>query len=643
MSEFHVGGETEEDGDAADEKKKPLFPKVSPELAAARDEFEGFFQKFERLINGYSGTTDITFTVKPGGWYINLEKFRVNADPNFFIDRGYTRDEALFATFHELEHFLDMVRDQDAYTELFARFKAEIVVHPAYPRALNGFYNCIDDILVNRAVISRWNSGGVPRDSLYPKLFPRTDFSKHPRTGKPQPRFRQFMYTLLREAMLPDEPCTVSPEVRAAIDRVQATGGAKKIIDLVAGINIQGKALYPPKERFEVIQGIIEPVFRELFLKDAAEAKERKEKEKKHKGEKGEQGEGGDNENDESSSDGEPDFSDDPFADSNPDPINWDELNEEAKKINDAIAKKKADDMQKLLGVSKDDHDAYKKDYDVIAAQIEDLSHSFDEVITRRKTYKRKLKKSVKEGVMLSPARMATAVAEIKTGNTDPRVMLDYEDREQIRIQPAGFEFTVVCDGSGSIESNYKKKEMQRRLAVLIVEALNNFQERLNKERRNGQNINLQISTEARIFSDDDEVIKPLNTSLTHQERVTMHKRLNNLPNGNNNEPATFQAIYKEQFVPARVEKIQKGEIKKVILFLTDGETDAGAVQAQIKKMQKAVASKSGTESLVIAGIGFAEGHSAVQTYAPHGFYAKDFSEIVEIFKTFLREILDQL
>ncbi|MCX6780830.1 MAG: VWA domain-containing protein, partial [Candidatus Magasanikbacteria bacterium] len=432
--------------------------------------------------------------------------------------------------------------------------------------------------------------------------------------------------------MLPNEPCIVSDEVREVLDRVQKQGGKTKLTDLITAVDESGEGVHQPADRFEIIQGLIEPAFLELFKKDVEDRKNQKQKEKREKGEPGEP------------SNNEP-FDDDPFEDAIPDPIDFEDLEKEMKKITDAVAKKKADAIQKALGVSQEDYDAYKKDFKIVEKFIENLSKAFDAVIERRKTYQRKLRRPVVEGVVLSPARIATAVAEIKTGNMDSRAMLDYEEREMIRTRPSDLEFTLVCDGSGSMKGN-QKEIMQRRLAIMVTEALAAFQERIEKARRGGDKISLDVSSEVRIFDNDDRVVKPLGVTLTHKERVAMHQQLRQLrENQSNNEVATFEGIRSEQFNKDRIEKLQKGDVKKVILFLTDGESDTSAIQAQIASLERLAAGgrAADSDSLVIAGIGFEGGESVRTTYAPNGYYAESFDKISDIFEKFLEEILDKL
>lgn len=601
-------------------KKEGEVKEPSPKeklLAEARQRYGNFAERFERTINAYFGTPDMHFTMKPGGWYVDLKNIVVNADPTFFLERGYTESESLFATFHEAQHFLDMIRDPDAYEQMFERVHAETDIHDAYPKALQRLYNCLDDVLVNRSVMSRWKAGRTAKDTLYPKLFPNADLRTiEAPLPRPQPRHRQFMYALLRKHMLPNEKIVVDEDVQNALNAIEDRGkGRQQLTDMLTSVDANGQGSLDPETRFLFVQQKIEPIFAELFKKDL---QDRQAPEKNNQGP----------------------FGEDPLEGVIPDPIDFADISEAVKKIKEAIEKKKKDEFKNAMGVEKKDFDAYQKDFETVKPYIEELSKTFNEIIDRRKSYRRVLRKSVKEGVMLDPKKIATGVAEIRSGNMEPRIMLDFEQKESIENLPTEIEFTLVCDGSGSMQSETKTR-MQRRLAVLATEALASFRERVEKERRRGEKIELKVKNEVRLFHEADVRVKALNDSLTHIDRVQMHKQLTQLPGGGNNEPATFQAIDAEQMTEERRAKLADGRLKKIILFLTDGQTDTPAVQGEIQKlMRKAGTDKHDQSHLVIAGIGFEDGTDAVATYAPNGFYAKKLEDVPVIFKEFLKQIL---
>lgn len=653
FSNISAGDTGGADGDASEGKGSSKKSETTLDRAM-RERCEEFQKRYEKQINAYFGTPDVAFTLKPGeGAYIDLENIRVNIDPAMLFEYGMSDAEALFVNFHEAEHFRDMLENPDVYERNFERIKQATEIHPAFPKALHKLFNCVDDILVNKQVMRRWNSGTGVKNALYPKLFASADLSKDPATGAPIPRHRQFMYALLRQAMLPEETVTIAPEVTDAIENVRKSlGGGTDMISFITDREVMERTLVKinqgrAKEKKESIDSVqfryfqmwreVVPIFEELYKKDL---QDRKTQSKPDKG-KGEGAKPGEDEP--QAGEGDP-FGGDPFEGSIPDPIDQEDAIPGAGALNRRIADKKKKALEDALGVSKEDFDAYKRDFSAVEAYIDQLSRVFDQVIERRKSVRRVLRKSVKEGVMLDPRKAATALAEMRAGHDDPQVMLDFEKKETLRNLPSEFEFTLVCDGSGSMKGN-EKEALQRKLAVLVTEALTEFQARLEKERRRGEDIRLDIKTEVRMFSNDDYEVKRMSNTLAHSDRVRMHKFLRALPGGGNNESATFEAIEKERFLSDMERKLREGEMKKVILFLTDGETDAAAIRRHMKHLEDRVGEKKPGEGngLVIAGIGFGEGRSAVETYKPNGYYAESLDQVPEIFQKFLEEIIDTL
>jgi len=615
------------------ERPPAKIPSVNQILQReAADRFENFAQTFEPAINAYFGVRDIQFTCKPGGWYIDLEKIIVNADPKFFIERGYTESEALFATFHEAEHFRDMITAPEVYKTIFAHFKIKTDVHKAYPKALQRLYNCVDDVLVNNAVMTRWNFGKQVKDRLYPKLFPSRVLNFAGNPPKHQPRHRQFMYALLREAMLPDEKCEVDADVRQALDSWQKRLGKNiNTLEFLTYIDpATQSARHTPEKRYDFMRHSLEPIFEELYKKDLADLnqfEEEGEGEGKGAGQKGE---------------GDP-FEGDPFDDAIPDRMDPDELFDQAQKINKAIGEKKADEFKDLMGVDRKDFEAYQKDYKKVEAYIDELSHAFDPVINRRKSYRRKLRRRTKEGPMIDSRLVATGFAAIKTGHTDPTIMLDYEQVEKVRNSPRGLDLTLICDGSGSVKDPISMS-LERQLAVLAMEAFNRFRERIALERQKGEQIILDIKTETRIFSDGDTCVQPLSNEFNHKDRIRLHKQLLNMPGGGTNEVPTLEEI-KKQFDAKVQAALRKGELKKIVIFLTDGESNnAEALKQKIKELYAlAGKTKEGKSNLVVAAIGFDQGNEVVKNYAPFGYYAASLDKVIPIFVKIIEQILEDI
>jgi len=624
---FGVAGEEHDDDEEPEESPKDRQKREL--LEKARGEWAEFGKIHEGTINAYFGTPDVYFTMKPGGWYIMLEAKppQVNADPTFFLEKGYTESEALFATFHEAEHFHDMIQDADAYELLFHKINQKTEVHKAYPKALHRFYNCLDDIVVNKSVMAKWKAGRKAKDMLYPKLFPSDDaLGGQAASYCGQPRHRQFMYYLLRKQMLPNEEIIVDPEVQEEIDKWEARAGGQAT-SVMTAVDVRGRAKFAPRARYARFEVLLEPIFEEFYKWDLENWDP-----PEGKGDKGGKGE--------SEESGDDPFGDDPNQDAIPDPMDYKDAADAAKKISDKANDKKADKFKEVMGVEKRDFESYQRDLAKIEEHKDELSAVWDEVIQRRKSYRRVLRKPVKEGPVVNPSRLAPAIAGIKSGQLEQEMFLDFEKKEVIRQQPNRVEFTLVGDGSGSMKGN-KKEIMQRRLAVLAMESFADFQSRVEKERRRGEKINLEVHSEARIFSEKDEVVKPLSTSLTHVDRVRMHKRLKNLPGQGNQEDKTFDAINDEQFTQERIAALHKGDVIKVIVFLTDGDT-AVNVQKKMAELQiQARDPKTGKSNLVIAAIGFDEGTKVPVTYAPHGHYANTLDDVPRIFQKIIAQVME--
>jgi hypothetical protein len=78
------------------------------------------------------------------------------------------------------------------------------------------------------------------------------------------PRHLQFAYTILREAMLPNEKCNIEPRIRQVVDRMKRA----KVIDKSTTGDLS--------KRLEIIWKYIEPTYRKLLEEDIKENKENK-------------------------------------------------------------------------------------------------------------------------------------------------------------------------------------------------------------------------------------------------------------------------------------------------------------------------------------------------------------------------------
>ncbi len=601
---------------------------VSAVMQEAHSKYEGYLTRYDSVIGAYMQGADLPFTFKPGGWYVQLKgDIHINADPQFFIDKGYSEAESLYATFHEIEHFLDMKRDPEAYSDMFAIVDEYHTVHKAYPKVLHRFVNCLDDVLVNRRVDARWENGVNVKKNLYKmKLFPSSDLSK-------QPKHRQFGYAFLREIMLPHEQCMLSPEVREKVDEWLGLVKYFTRVDPISGAHE-----LEPQERFAYILDTLEPVLQEFFQQDLGE-KNNKEEEK----EKGENGESGENGEKPESGDEDP-FGDDPFADAIPDPEDLKNVLDKVKKINEAINKQISEDkknvFEKVMGCTEKDYKMYKRDLVSVENKIDSLVEVFEKLL-QEKFVQNQIKVSTKEG-MIHPGKVGILYSEMQSGNLEPEAFWEYQYEQLKEMRVEELEFSVICDGSGSMQGN-EKEVAQRKITILLLEAFERFREKITQmEEKFRMKELLKIATEVRIFSDTDHPVKNLSfESMALKDRVKIRSQLQKLPGGGNNEPATIAKL-SAQFGEERVQKLRDGKLKKIIIFLTDGETDSAKVQEGIGGMYSKAGSE-GRKNLVVAGVGFDGGLGAVNTYAPFGFYANTLEEIIPICEEIIKRVLQEL
>lgn len=605
--------------DAGDDIVEPKNPQKEL-LARANEAHNDFLNVHQRTIEAYAGREAINFTVKPGGWYIDLETGRTNVDPKFFLDKGYGESEALFATFHEMEHFRDAASDPEAYRALFKDIDSLGKVRPTYPKKMKQFVNCVDDIMVNRVVMGRWASGDKAKDVLYPKLFPSSDFTD-------QPKHKQMMYTLLRETMLPDERCVVSDDVREIIDKYNArtlASAKRKTIDVLTGFSSRKqRAGMEAKDRYSHMMVVLEPMFRKLFLDDVKNFRESQEKEK---------GEG--------KGDDSPDpFEDGPLDEAIGDPISSEDILNEIDKYVAEKNKRTNDEFEKLMGVEKKDFDAYARDFKEIEPYLEQMSELFDRLIQERISYRQRLSKPGKEGPALNPGTLAMGAAAIKAGNLEPEMFLDYEPEKVVEKHPSRIELSLRADGTGSVDSDTAKIVAQRRTVILFLEAIQLFREKVAEANFHGAGLELQLVTDIEQFSETVKGVLPATNQISHPMRVGVFKELTTgLLKGSNNEVPMFEGLL-DDLTPEKIEEMKKGDLKKVVIVLTDGGTEVNAKSyvAQLKE-------KAGTEKgYAFGAIGYgSDGKSVESVYHPNGTYAPQVVQLAKKFEEILGKMLEE-
>ena len=149
----------------------------------------------------------------------------------------YTDDEIVLDLAHELWHFKEqremLHRSDGAKQEQKRQERLKTKWHMA--ASYHELENVLRDIYVNNDTILPENLP-VLKDTLHTnyrdKMFPWTDYLQSPVYNKqkeviahrPLPKHLQFIYTLIRESMVPDQTCTVDPQVRKLIQRLKRNG-----------------------------------------------------------------------------------------------------------------------------------------------------------------------------------------------------------------------------------------------------------------------------------------------------------------------------------------------------------------------------------------------------------------------------------
>src|SRR3989344_4614163 len=220
------------------------------------EKFRAFLTGEERILNDIAGGAGFTFK-RGDGWAINPETGEATYDPKFFEEKGYTPSQALFGAFHEIKchlvetsELLGTPRGQEAHERLKDRIKVK-------PR-LHIWENCRTDVKGNLAITRFAPSLAEDVEAVYrEKLWPETDLTS-------KPKHLQFMYSILRTAMVPDEEVTVDPKVKEAISKLRNVKG-KDVIALATD------PAQDPLLALRLSERYIEPVIEELYQEDVEE------------------------------------------------------------------------------------------------------------------------------------------------------------------------------------------------------------------------------------------------------------------------------------------------------------------------------------------------------------------------------------
>ncbi len=598
-----------------------------------------FFSDNEQAIRDYAQHGGLVF-VLGDRWSIDVHTGRGTFDPKFFVKRGFNEAESMWATCHEIERFRDWRRDPEAYGALLARTAKE--------RRLDLLYRYINSIAANRDEDRRFPAHRETRAYLYEdKLLPRVNYTRIP-------RHLQFIYAILREKMLPEEEITLSPEVRMEIEKLKNIDGeGADLIFLVSDPTVL------PRDRFAVIQDYIEPIYERFFQEDVRERKERQNK----NGSRGKDQGIGEEESVEGGTKGaEPSYleketprDEDYFS------REYDES--EAKLPNVLTPKEAKEEIEREIrrrreenkspeqmakeqfraryGVSAAEVEDYADEYKKIEYQIKPLRVIFERIIAARKEIKRRLKERTDQGVIIDPSMIAQAYIDAQSGLFNSRTQLKISREEFDDNMLKEFEFTLICDLSGSMNENRPggKSYEQKLAAILIIEALDEFEKKL-KEQRLERSVDLHVLTEIRGFHAEDEALKPLSDTVDFATRVRIAQRLENCTGSRTAEYKSLAQVA-AKLDKATERKIQNGDLKKVLILITDGGSDDVGLTKEAKNRltERGVIAKA----IQIGQPGKTDTEKFTSAWEEDGSPCKDVSLLVQTIEQLLEAFLDNL
>ena len=647
------------------------------EDATAEARLAIFFERNKDFFTLYAGDTSIKAkpSRKLGTFAIDLENGDLYGDPSYYEKKGMTEAHAFNSFLHEFEHFrrlITLLRERGGL-EKWRKHRDRVKAKPH----LHVFDNVLEDISVDRAILSRAPNQQETQFDLYRShLWPKTDFTE-------LPKHLQFIYALFREQMMPKEPVKVSDEVRSEIERLRKMKNAsgQNVIEVMSNPDL------PQAKRLALQESFFEPVYERFFEQDVKEKKEQEEK-KKAEGGGGEDGEKDQSPGQsqpgkpEKPGEGKPDKGEGkpepgqgtpqpgeskPGESGTPDDLFKELYNEYFEKspdaaladqqIEDAVNKvtkakgkpKSAEDLvaeayAKEAGVSVEDLQAYQRFWETVeelrapeadTTVVEEIRAVFRKILTERLEPVSRPKQPVEEGEYL--VRPAEAVADVRAGRTEPRVWMTYETRERPKELFGAFDVTVVCDRSLSMnkyDGVSVKNAEQQKAVMLVLEALREFCDNLDEKRADLMN-DLHVRSEVWGFGGPPEVgcIKALSEELTDKQRVAVFKELNNTPGKSTRDDLALNGLA-DSVSEEDWERVRKGELRKVVIVLTDGDSSnkAGAKKA-IKDLRE--------KGVIVVAIGITNAaENALKLYAPDAHLAKTAAEtgvaVGKVLETFI-------
>lgn len=583
------------------------------EAEAALDAASEFIEQQTEDLGLLAGLRGLKVRVGKS-WAANLESGEVTVDPRFFLEAGYRPEWCTYATMHELvAHVREVVHEPELTGEVmrFSRRGDEYQT----------FHNVLADIAGNRELHRRLPSMGKVAGSLYAeRLFPKESYED-------EPRHMQLLDAMIRDEMIPDAETKVSDEVQAVLDRLRDYEGTGK--DAIKEATNPARS---PRDRFEMMTGLILPAYLELLEKDKQDPEfqkqqgegsgdgegESQEGEGQQSGESQEGGKPSESQADGQPSDQQADFSEyyqamderqpRPFTEQQKQEIARDVIRQQRKeKTSPEQRARKA--LEEEAGHSYVEITRYRAELGKYASEIEQMEEFFDRLISKRLSTRRQLSRPTPEGAVLDPSLLGQTHAEIQAGASEPAALLEYEQVTHEEQLVGGYDLYYVVDASGSMQES-NKAQYAAGSSVIFLEGFNAFSEKIKEvEDTTGVTLDLDVATSVLTFGDRHEVVKPLGNELTEKQRLDVYAAALNAASSNTVDYAALEHILAERKRLAG--EGRNADRQAVITVVTDG------ISSDPERARRAVEALRGLGAVVI-GIGIGD-QNPEELYKPHG------------------------
>ena len=507
-----------------------------------------------------------------------------------------------------------------------------------YYDELHTLYNCLDDIYVNDMVKSRvplFSDGDGADDivTLYDKLnFGDPDLTDHP-------LHRQLAYSLLRDAMVGKERGTsiVDERVEEVLSKKRLGKTIRGLVE--TELKTRSGVLVDPAERYRLIQTLIEPLYLKLLEEALNEKEQEQQQQQDGEGQDGEkqgqngqgkggegqdqnsqgeggEGAGGDNQDGEKQGGasknsrsksgngmgGNKEF--DPFGDNDKNSPSkrfkesldkGEDADKITKEILDALADKDKEDKMSPQERAKHQAEKRKKAFDkkngITQQQRETCDKISQEITAPRREMREFWKSIIGKSLSFKPVRVgeqrrgrlnvpsfirrypevieAERDGALRSLNVYERTVLEHE----LVDKPDRIEVTLLVDCSGSMGG--EKEEIARKTAALLMYSLKDFNDELEKTRRQTHST-LKTDSQVVVFGSTFEEVKHFNSGRNDsQSEAEIIKSLSQINNSlvSTNDAAPLTDL-ESKITSEQKKRIEDKRLKKIIFVITDGASD---------------------------------------------------------------------